>query len=126
MEIRSAEEKETQFGSASLDREPSRIKQSLGQLGRRIKSIDVRDAIASHPFTAIGISAAIGAVVGLVRPMPQRSRVTGAVMGVLTAIAVRTLREAAARQLGMIAKEIFGVRDEAVARTPEPNIPSSL
>jgi len=81
------------------------VKEKLGQVGRKLKRIEVRESIVAHPFAAVGIGAAVGAVVGLVRPMPMRSRVGGAVMAALSAIGLKVIREAALRQLGSMAKD---------------------
>ena len=79
-------------------------KQKLGQLGRKLKRIDVRESIVDHPFAAIGIAAAVGALIAFARPMPKRGRVASAVVAGLSAIGIRLLREAALRQFGDIAK----------------------
>jgi hypothetical protein len=81
------------------------VKQKLGQVGRKLKRIEVRETIVEHPFAAIGIGAAIGAIVGLARPMPQRSRTSAAISAAVTAIALRMVREAAFRRLGMMARD---------------------
>ena len=107
METRTTEDPQPVQGPSILDEEvPARGR--LAQLGRRIKRIDVRAAIVAHPFAAIGIGAAVGALVGLARPMPKRERGRGVVIGVLTAIGFRLLREAAVKQLGVMAKDYFG------------------
>jgi hypothetical protein len=87
--------------------EPSRMnaaKAKLGQLGRKLKRVEVRESIVAHPLRAIGVVAAVGALVGLVRPMPERSRVGNAVIAGLSAIGLRLVREAATRQLTEMAK----------------------
>jgi hypothetical protein len=81
------------------------VKQKLGQVGRKLKRIEVREQIVAHPFAAIGIGAAVGALIGLARPMPERSRTSAAVSAALTAIAIRFVREAAFRKLGGMAKD---------------------
>ncbi len=80
-------------------------KQRLGRLGRTLKRIELRETIVDHPFAALGISAAAGAVVGLAVPRPERSRVGNAVMAALSAMGLRLLREAAMRQFGTMAKD---------------------
>ena len=81
------------------------VKEKLGQVGRKLKRIEVRESIVEHPFAAIGIGAAIGAIVGLARPMPHRSRTSAALSAAMTAIALRFVREAAFRKLGGMAKD---------------------
>ncbi len=88
-------------------------KQKLGQLGRKLKRIDVRGSIVDHPFAAIGIGAAVGALIGLARPMPKRGRMSSAVVAGLSAIGVRVLREAAMRQFGDMAKTWLQSRQAA-------------
>ena len=75
-------------------------KQKLGQLGRKLKKIEVRESIA-----AIGIAAGIGAIIGLARPMPERSRIGALVMAGISALGMRVIREAAMVHLGGIAKD---------------------
>lgn len=91
----------------------SGIKHRLGRIGRRIKHVDLRSQIIEHPFTAVGIAAAAGALVGLVRPMPQRGRISGAFVAVLTAIGFRLVREAAFAHLGQYARDL-------IAKEPSP------
>jgi DUF883 C-terminal glycine zipper region len=92
------------YGSDMHDE--SGIKNRLGRLGRRIKHIDLRSQIADHPFTAVGIAVGAGALVGLLRPMPHRGRVSGTLVAVLTAIGFRLVREAAIIQLGQYARDM--------------------
>ncbi len=87
--------------------EPSAFKQKFGEVRRRIKSIDLRSAVVDHPFPAIGIGFAVGALVGLLRPMPQRGRVSSARVGVGTALAFRLIRETAITQLGAYARDFL-------------------
>lgn len=98
---------------AAAQSEASGIKQKLGQLGRRIKRVDLRSQIVDHPLTAVGIAAGVGALVGLARPMPRRNPVTGALMAVFSAIGFRILREAAMVQLAQLAKEKLAGRGGA-------------
>jgi hypothetical protein len=117
---------EANVPQANLDAEPGRIaaaKQKLGQLGRKLKRIEVRESIVDHPFAAIGIAAGIGAIIGLARPMPERSRVGGLVMAGLSAIGMRVIKEAAMRHLGGMAKDWLtgqqtGASGEAPAYSP--------
>jgi hypothetical protein len=105
--------------------EESRIKQKLGAIGRRIKRVDLRSQITDHPFAAIGIAAGVGAIIGLARPMPQRGRVSGALMAVLSTIGFRLVREAAITQLASYAKQQFGgpnVRGGMSAQAPQAGL----
>src|SRR5262245_65931128 len=77
----------------------SGAKQKLGNFGRRIKRLDLRGSIVDHPFAAIGIAAGLGAILGLVRPMPRRGPISGAMMALFSAIGFRLAREAAFIQL---------------------------
>ena len=70
------------------------IKNRLGQFGRKIKQVDLRQQIVSNPFPAIGIAAAAGAIIALVQPAPKKHRVTGALLTVLGAVGYRFVREA--------------------------------
>jgi hypothetical protein len=97
----------------AADEAASGIKQRLGQLGRRIKRVDLRSQIVSHPFPAVGIAAAVGALIGLARPMPRRNRVSGALMAVASTIGFRILREAAMAQLAQYAKQHIGGQRDA-------------
>lgn len=90
------------------------VKEKLGQVGRKLKRIEVRESIVAHPFAAIGIGAAVGAVIGLVRPMPRRSRLGGAVFAALSAIGLKVIREAAMQHLGGMAKDWLHDRQQAV------------
>ena len=94
-------------GSLYADEEKSRVKQKLGDLGRRIKKVDLRAQIVAHPFAAVGIAAGVGAIIGLARPMPKRGRISGALVGALTAIGFRVARQAAFGQLMTYAKNQF-------------------
>jgi hypothetical protein len=80
-------------------------KQKLGQLGRKLKRIEVRESIVDHPFAAIGIAAGIGAIIGLARPAPERSRIGSLVMAGLSALGMRVIRQAAMEHLGGVAKD---------------------
>ena len=83
----------------------SGFKHRLGQFGRKIKRIDVRHQIETHPFAAVGIGVAAGALIGFVRPKPQRGRITGALFATLGMIGFRLVREAAVTQLRDIAMQ---------------------
>lgn len=97
----------------------SGIQRRLGQLGRRIKRIDARSPIVSHPFVALGIAAGLGVVVGLVRPMPKRSRISGALTGALTAIIFRMVRDTAMAQLGQYARSMLSKQEGRTIRPQE-------
>ena len=80
---------EANVPQSGLEEHPGRIeaaKQKLGQFGRKLKKIEVRESIVDHPFAAIGIAAGIGAIIGLARPMPHRGRVCALVMAGFSAI----------------------------------------
>ena len=81
------------------------VKEKLGQVGRKLKRIEVRESIVAHPFAAIGIGAAVGAAIGLLRPMPKHGRVTNVVMAAISAIGIKLIREAAIQHLGRMAKD---------------------
>jgi len=80
------------------------FKQRLGQFGRTIKRIDVRSEIVTHPFTAVGICAAAGALVGLVQPSSS-GRLSRALFALTGAIGFRLVREAAIARLGNAARD---------------------
>lgn len=122
-------ENKSQLGQepfATAEEEASGIKQKLGQLGRRIKRVDVRSQIVAHPFAAVGIAAGVGALVGLARPMPRRGPISGALMAVMSAIGFRVLREAAMIQLAQVAKDTFANRGAATkgmsAQAPQAGV----
>lgn len=99
---------EANVPQSGLDEPHGRLgaaKHKLGQLGRKLKRIEVRETIVDHPFAAIGIAAGLGAIIGLARPMPERSRLGALVMAGLSAIGMRVIREAAMRHLGGVAKD---------------------
>jgi len=94
-------------------------KQKLGQLGRKLKKIEVRESIVDHPFAAIGIAAGIGAIIGLARPMPERSRIGALVMAGISALGMRFIREAAMQHLGGMAKDWLTGQQSTHAAEPE-------
>jgi len=96
----------------TVEREASGIKQRLGAFGRRIKRVDLRGTIVSHPFAAVGIAAGVGALVGLARPMPKRGPISGAMMALLSTIGFRIVREAAMVRLGQYARGVLSKDDE--------------
>jgi hypothetical protein len=96
-----------------FENEQSAVKQKLGQIGRSLKKVDLRKQIVEYPFAAIGIAAAAGAIVGLVRPKPQPGRVSSLLFTTLGAIGFRLVREAAVKELGQYAKNyLLNRRDE--------------
>ncbi len=103
------------------EEEVSGLKRRLGQLGRRIKRVDVRSQIVDHPFAAVGIAAGVGAIIGIARPMPRRGRVSAAVIALATTIGFRLVREAVMMQLTQLAKERFaGHPDERGMQAQAP------
>ena len=99
---------EANVPQAGLVDDPGRfsaVKQKLGQVGRTLKRIEVRESIVDHPFAAIGIAAGIGAILGLARPMPERSRIGGLAMAGLSALGMRFIRQAAMEHLAGMAKD---------------------
>ena len=97
--------------SAKDSYEPSAFKQKLGEVRRRIKGIDLRTAVIEHPLPAVGIGFAVGALVGLLRPMPQRGRVSSALVALGTTLAFRLIRETAITQLGAYARDMIANKD---------------
>jgi hypothetical protein len=91
------------------------IKQKLGNLGRRIKRVDLRSTIVDHPLPAIGIAAAVGALVGLARPMPKRNPITGALIAIASTVGFRVMREAVMVQLFDLAKQRFAGQQGATS-----------
>ena len=104
-----------------LEEEASGIKQRLGQLGRKIKRVDLRSRIVDHPFPAIGIAIGVGALIGLARPMPKRGRVSGAAVALLSTIGFRLAREAAMVQLAQYAKGLLSKEQQGT----QANVPQS-
>ena len=95
------------------------VKEKLGQVGRKLKRIELRESIVAHPFIAVGIGAALGAALGLARPMPRRSRIGGAVFAALSAIGLKVIREAAMQHLGGMAKDWLHNRQQGVPQAAE-------
>lgn len=94
----------------------SAVKDKLGQVGRKLKKIEVRESIVDHPFAAVGIAAGIGAIIGLARPMPNKSRVGSLVMAGLSALGMRMIRQAAMEHLGGMARDwLAGQRGQSDA-----------
>ncbi|HEY5924646.1 MAG TPA: hypothetical protein VIV11_23365 [Kofleriaceae bacterium] len=109
----------------TIEPEVSGIKKKLGNIGRRIKRIDLRSTIADHPFAAVGVAAGVGALIGLARPMPQRGRVSGAMMALLSTIGFRIVREAAMVQLGHYAKGLLSKDEPGMqANVPQAGQPT--
>ena len=90
-----------------IDPAISGIKQKLGDARRRIKQVDLREKIVRNPLPAVGIGFAVGALVGLIRPMPHRGRVSGALMGLVTGLAFRAARSYAMANLATYAKDFI-------------------
>lgn len=97
----------------------TRIKQRLGQLGRQIKQVDLRQEIVSHPFPALGIAAAAGAIIALVQPAPKPHRIRGALLTLIGAVGLRFIREAAMNYASTYAKE--WLRGSKVTAGTNPN-----
>ncbi len=96
-----------------FENEESAVKQKLGQIGRSLKKVDLRKQIVEYPFAAIGIAAAAGAIVGLVRPKRETGRLSSLIVTTLGAIGFRLVREAAVKELGQYAKNyLLNRRDE--------------
>ena len=85
----------------------SGIKQRLGDLRRRIKQVDLRETVVSNPLPAVAIGFAAGALVGLIRPMPHRGRISGALMGLVTGLAFRAVKTYAFGELATYAKQFI-------------------
>jgi hypothetical protein len=120
---------QSETGFEAIEDEARGIKQRLGQLGRRIKRVDLRSQIVDHPFPAVGIALGIGALIGLARPMPKRGRVSGAAVALLSTIGFRLMREAAMVQLGQYAKGLLSKDQQGMQgmgmRGTEANVPQS-
>ena len=113
-----------------LEEEVSGIKQRLGQLGRRIKRVDLRSTIVEHPLAAVGIAAGVGAIVGLARPMPRRSRLSGALFAALSTLGFRLAREAIMVNLSDYARQVLGgqpqtAREGMSAQAPQAGTTST-
>lgn len=90
-----------------IDPAISGIKQKLGDARRRIKQIDLRETVVSNPLPAVGIGFAVGALVGLIRPMPHRGRISGALVGLVTGLAFRAVKTYAFGELATYAKQFI-------------------
>lgn len=110
---------EIQDRSAALK---DRVQERLGQVGRSLKKVDLRKQIVAYPFAAVGIAAAAGAIVALVRPRPQPGRISGALISTLGLIGFRLVREAAVRELGQYAKNYVMNRTDGGAQGRSTNV----
>ena len=124
------ENKSRTQNEAFIEEEVSGIKQRLGQLGRRIKRVDLRSTIVEHPLAAVGIAAGVGAIVGLARPMPRRSRLSGALFAALSTLGFRLAREAIMVNLSDYARQVLGgqpqtAREGMSAQAPQAGTTSS-
>jgi hypothetical protein len=93
----------------------SAFKQKLGQVGRSLKKLDLKSSITQHPLAAVGIAAAAGALIGIVRPKKnktQRGRIQGMLITGLGMIAMRAAREFAMKQIGSYAKDYLDRRQQ--------------
>lgn len=106
----------------TVEETESAFKQKLGAVGRQIKKLDVRGKIVDYPYAAVGIAAAAGVIVGIVRPKPQTSRFSSLLFTTLGAIGFRLVREAALQQLGVAAKSYLVRKDEGFANAPSANV----
>jgi len=119
---------EANVPQAGLDEDQGRfaaakdaVKTKLGQVGRKLKRIDARGAIVDHPFAAIGIAAGVGAIIGLARPAPERSRLGGLLMAGISAIGMRFIREAALEHVRGMAKDwLLGQNQQQNQTEAEP------
>ena len=97
----------------SQDTAPS-LQERFDELRKRILS-----AIEAHPWELVGVSALLGAWLGLAparAPREGEKRKLGAiVMSSLGALAIRLAREAALRQVGSVAKRWW---DESAGEPP--------
>ena len=98
----------------------SRFEHIRAKIVDRAEQIDLRGRIATHPLATIGIALAAGAVIGLVRQVPERSRVRTALRAAAGAIVVRVMREVAAYQLGDMARRWWNERDTSKMSEVEP------
>jgi hypothetical protein len=101
----------------------ARARQKLGDARRAIKQIDLREKVVSNPLPALGIGLAAGALVGLIRPMPHRNRVSGALMGLVTGLAFRAARSYAMSQLAVYAKDF--IKNAGAENTSGSNLEGS-
>jgi hypothetical protein len=104
------------MANIEFENEQSAVKQKLGQIGRTLKKVDLKKSINDYPFAAVGIAAAAGAIVGLVRPKPQPGRLSSVIVTTLGAIGFRLVREAAVKELGQYAKNYLLNRKDANAQ----------
>jgi len=96
------------------------FKEKLGQLGRKVKQVDLREQIIANPLPAVGIAAACGAILAMVQPAPRPHRVTSALLTLAGAIGFRFVRAAAMTYMSTYAKEWL-VGSSKVATGTNPN-----
>ncbi len=105
-----------------LDTAGSAVKQKLGQAGRALKKVDLRQTIIDNPVTAMGIAIGVGALIALVRPAPEpRGRIGSLFMTSLGMLGIRLVREAAIKELGMLAKGILSNDDSSTFASAQDN-----
>jgi hypothetical protein len=87
------------------------VKARLDDLADRLRELDLRARIAANPWPAVGAAALCGVWLGFAplrgrrrRRSATRSRLGDLVLATLGAITLRLAREAAFRQMGVLAK----------------------
>jgi hypothetical protein len=98
----------------------SRFEHLRARITERAEQIDLRARIATHPLSTIGIAFAAGAIIGLIRQVPERGRVSTALRAAAGAIALRLAREVVAYQLGDVARRWWQGEDSSKMAEIEP------
>lgn len=99
-----------------IDQAKESLKTRVDELGRRFKDmknkVDIEAQIVAHPLPAVGIALVLGAMVGYRRRSSQteqakRAGISGAIIGGVSALVMRMLKDAALGQLSGAAKTWF-------------------
>lgn len=110
-----------------IDQAKESLKTRVDELGRRFKDIknkvDIEAQIVAHPLPAIGIAFVLGAMVGFRRKSPRqeqvkRAGISGAIIGGLSALVMRMLKDVAIGQLSGAAKTWFDKQQGHVKDQP--------
>lgn len=103
----------------------------IAELRQRLQdgTHELDDRITAHPFTAVGLAFALGAVFALAprEPAPDvRRTLSGAVVAGLTALAIRGVKAYAWSRLSSTARGLFGASARERAASRDRSIESFL
>jgi hypothetical protein len=134
MEIKtpSTEHAEAKAAQARLEAAKESLTHRFEELHRRFNEakhkLSVTDQIAAHPWPAVGIALAVGALLGfssggkkptIVEQKSVGGRITEALVGIAGTIALKMIREMAVKQFGGAAKKWW---EDNEARTDDAGV----